>query len=30
MWREGIAEALEKVYKAKPLLRELGIAGGGL
>jgi len=27
---EGIAEALEKVYQAKPLLRELGIAGGDL
>jgi hypothetical protein len=27
---QGIAEALEKVYKAKPLLRELGIASGGL
>jgi hypothetical protein len=27
---QGIAEALEKVYKAKPLLRELGIAGSGL
>jgi hypothetical protein len=27
---QGIAEALDKVYKAKPLLRELGIDGGGL
>ncbi len=27
---QGIAEALEKVYKAKPLLRELGLNGGGL
>jgi hypothetical protein len=27
---QGIAEALEKVYNAKPLLRELGIATNGL
>jgi hypothetical protein len=27
---QGIAEALEKVYKAKPLLLELGISGEGL
>jgi hypothetical protein len=27
---QGIAEALENVYKAKPLLRELGISGEGL
>jgi len=27
---QGIAEALEKVYKAKPLLQEMGIAGEGL
>jgi len=27
---QGIAEALEKVYKAKPLLRELGLNGGTL
>ena len=27
---QGIAEALEKIYKAKPLLQELGISGGSL
>jgi hypothetical protein len=27
---QGIAEALEKVYKATPLLQELGAGAGGL